>query len=134
MELIDGRDAAGWKAQWEQLKAELDTLNPVLDTLKAQQAEGDQRSLRLQAQIETAASAYAALQAENDALKQEIAQAQETIAQLQQQATKAQSVLDEAAAAREAAKALAESRRLALSDVMRLVAAVHDKIGPLLTE
>lgn len=58
-DLTQGKDAAWWQAQWAQLKAENDVLNPALDAEKANRSLAEEK---LKAAQKTAAEADQGLQ------------------------------------------------------------------------
>lgn len=74
--LIDGRDTAGWKAQWDSLKQELDILNPKhdadvakLEAAQAGQALAESEARQLGRRAENAEAALSAATEQVEAMR-----------------------------------------------------------------
>lgn len=55
--LVEGRDAAGWYAQWQALKQEVDVLNPTVDGLQAKLKLAEQEAEKVSSLQEQLAAA-----------------------------------------------------------------------------
>lgn len=143
--LIDGHDAAWWKAQREQLKAENDVLNPKLDAANAKLETQALKIADLERQLGEAKSAHIAAveshRIEKDQLGSALTvrtvekdQAHEELAKTEAALKAMVTENSDLKVKLAAALALAENRRLAIVPVVKMVGDLHAALTPLIAE